>query len=564
MLFLGAGVFHLMSQTVSDIDAVLLFLGCDDPQDIDSEEMERLSALIGTPVMINQADVSDLRSCGLFTPYQVAVLDDYRSRHGDVVSFMEMSLLDGFGEEFIARLKPFVSLAPGSMQSQDKGRARHDVAVRTGGRWREDEGSDAGYAVKYRSGEGGRCSVTAAFSRNAGAGPWYPQNVAGSFRMRFGRIDGQMIAGDFNARFGQGLTLWNGTFMTGLTTPDTFMKKPSGLSQPWSFTGSSALSGISAEFAAGKFVVSTMAAFPGLKSIVSSPREVGIMPALNMAWYGRYGHVSVTNVLQVSPGSDERLFQTGLDAAICIRGVNLFGEVAADWTERRCKALLGSRFQAGEDMDMAIQLRLFQNEQGGVAAGGEYSTDIHRITFSADGTYYPVSKDKDDPYSLQLKAQVLWEMKIASRLRMKTRVSERIRTWGHPFRTDIRVDMSCDLSPFCVMLRLNCLDCDGMGFLSYTEGSYAGETLAIHLRQGVFLIDDWDDRIYVYERDAPGSFNAPAMYGRGLWTGAAAGLKISRSLRLYARAAYTCYPFMEQERKKPGKAELKFQLQCRF
>ena len=28
-------------------------------------------------------------------------------------------------------------------------------------------------------------------------------------------------------------------------------------------------------------------------------------------------------------------------------------------------------------------------------------------------------------------------------------------------------------------------------------------------------MDDWDDRIYVYERDAPGSFSVPARYGRG-------------------------------------------------
>ena len=88
--------------------------------------------------------------------------------------------------------------------------------------------------------------------------------------------------------------------------------------------------------------------------------------------------------------------------------------------------------------------------------------------------------------------------------------------------------------------------------------------LTLHVRQGIFLIDDWDDRIYVYERDAPGSFNSPAMYGRGLWTSAAAALKISRRIRLYMRAAFTAYPLMEEEKKKPGKAELKLQIQFRF
>jgi hypothetical protein len=112
------------------------------------------------------------------------------------------------------------------------------------------------------------------------------------------------------------------------------------------------------------------------------------------------------------------------------------------------------------------------------------------------------------------------------------------------------------------MLRFNILNCEHTGFLSYAEGSYAGPVLSLHLRQGFFRIDDWDDRIYVYERDAPSSFNVPAMYGRGVWTAMTASWKASAFLKIYARASFIGYPFMEK--KKPGKAELKLQLQYRF
>ena len=111
-------------------------------------------------------------------------------------------------------------------------------------------------------------------------------------------------------------------------------------------------------------------------------------------------------------------------------------------------------------------------------------------------------------------------------------------------------------------MRLNVLNCDKTGVLSFAEVGRKGENLTAYLRQGIFFIDDWDDRIYVYERDAPGSFNVPAMYGRGLWTSLMASARINSSLRLYSRASYVCYPFMEK--KKPGKAELKLQLQWRF
>jgi hypothetical protein len=79
----------------------------------------------------------------------------------------------------------------------------------------------------------------------------------------------------------------------------------------------------------------------------------------------------------------------------------------------------------------------------------------------------------------------------------------------------------------------------------------------LYLRQGAFIVDHWDDRIYAYERDAPGCFNSPAFYGRGVWTSFMASFKFSRWCKLYLRAGYTSYPFMKEN--KPGKAELRFQ-----
>ena len=154
------------------------------------------------------------------------------------------------------------------------------------------------------------------------------------------------------------------------------------------------------------------------------------------------------------------------------------------------------------------------------------------------------------------------EMIFSDSWTMKVRLTERIRTWGHPFRTDARADVTYLSDPFMASMRVNVLNCDGTGILSYIEGGIKRPELALYLRQGIFFIDDWDDRIYVYERDAPGSFNVPAMYGRGVWTSLAASSRIVHTLRVYARASYVCYPFMEK--KKPGKAELKLQLQYRF
>jgi hypothetical protein len=51
----------------------------------------------------------------------------------------------------------------------------------------------------------------------------------------------------------------------------------------------------------------------------------------------------------------------------------------------------------------------------------------------------------------------------------------------------------------------------------------------------------------------------PAYYGRGLWTALILSARISEELKLYLRSSYTAYPFMPQEKRKPGKAELELQ-----
>ena len=57
------------------------------------------------------------------------------------------------------------------------------------------------------------------------------------------------------------------------------------------------------------------------------------------------------------------------------------------------------------------------------------------------------------------------------------------------------------------------------------------------MRATVFGIDSWADRIYVYERDVPGSFSVPAYYGRGYALSLYAGWK-----ELKLRLSTTRYP----------------------
>lgn len=70
----------------------------------------------------------------------------------------------------------------------------------------------------------------------------------------------------------------------------------------------------------------------------------------------------------------------------------------------------------------------------------------------------------------------------------------------------------------------------------------------------LFRIDNWDDRIYVYERDAPGNFSSTAYYGRGL----------GASLYLKYRSAYLVFRLLRHPWSDPSKSETGLSLQYEF
>ena len=86
----------LFAQRPSEEEAVLRVVGVMQIEDADAEDVERLTDLLRHPVRINAAGRRELEAAGLFTPFQIASLLDYRERHGDIMSLTELSSVDGF------------------------------------------------------------------------------------------------------------------------------------------------------------------------------------------------------------------------------------------------------------------------------------------------------------------------------------------------------------------------------------------------------------------------------------------------------------------------------------
>ena len=542
----------MYGQELSDEDAVLRVLGLMQIEDAREDEMERLIELRRHPVKLNSAGRRGLESTGLFTPFQIASLLDYMERHGDIMSLAELSNVDGFTSQITEGLYPFILFDSGSLARKSAQTFNGELSVRSSLKYREGEKEQWVNAVKGKASFRETVGLSfSAFSHSA------------SLSWNYG--PGVLVIGDYNARFGQGLCLWNTVTIGGLLAPSSFMRRASGIAPSYSFSGTYAMTGVAGNLSVGDWMFSGLLNFPNLKK----SDYTNICPAFNATRYFRFGHAGFTCHAGFSD-VDSKYFRIpqmrmSADASFCFKGVNVFGEAQYDLVNSAPAAVAGVESPAGEYMTVASMVRFLPlSDEHGLAASMEAKMKHHLLLVAADAVYHPSGKSLSEGRAIQLKGQAKWRWDMSDWFSTEVRLTERFRTWGTACRTDARIDLLADVGMFQFVSRFNVLICKETGWLGYIEGQYKPDArLKIYLRQGIFRINNWDDRIYVYERDAPGNFNVPAYYGRGIWTSGYVSWKFTWWGSLYLRSSYIVYPMM-REKKKPGKAELKLQCVLHF
>ena len=144
-------------------------------------------------------------------------------------------------------------------------------------------------------------------------------------------------------------------------------------------------------------------------------------------------------------------------------------------------------------------------------------------------------------------------MRLQGRLRPKDEL---------PLRVETRAVLGAEWGPWLLAGRFDAVWCRGFAWNWYAEGGWKREKVALYVRGGLFRVDAWDDRIYVYERDAPGAFTVPARYGRG-WNGSLYGAwQLSRHHSLWLRLETVQYPWNKKE--KEGRTEVRLSYRYRL
>lgn len=487
-------------------EAVLALSGASCIEELTEDEVRHYRSLEEHPVDVNRAGRSRLLSCGLFTPYQVASLVDYRARNGDILSFAELSLVDGFAEAPVEALKNFLTIesrnAPGQLESK---LGRMSLTV--------------GSSLKDGS-FGGKIRCEAAFGEKAEAywsdkadfsgGQYGIGTVSGAY---YGSgVLGKIVLGHFNARFGQGLLAWSGFSTDSYSSSASFSRRPSGLAA----TGSTMAEhlGAAADFSLGRYTLST-AWSPGDKFCLAD-------------FSGVWRHLSAGLCLT----------REGASASwrVSLPSSSIFGEAAYMFCGDFAAAA-GVLWVPSYGNKFNLTLKRFpraSKEYDSAAIGYEGK----RLIATADAGH------RKDKHKSRFRALVIFRDEIARgdslSIMPQARFSARLRPQEKaPLKLELRIECGIRWKTHQAAARIHAAYCRNFSILSYLEAGHSGGIFSLRLRATFFSAPTWDDRLYAWMPDAPGNFNIPAFYGKGWALSAHSALHLGRHHSIWLTGEYT-------------------------
>ena len=492
--------------------AVLRLSGASSVEDLDESILERYRALALRPLNLNTAGCSRLLASGMFTPYQVASLMDYRQRTGDVLSFTELALVDGFPSDFVEALKHFVTLESQSPPGQrPRNRFGADVMIR--GAVKEQDGPAFSYGSKVKLTYGDRAELNWGSRTTYSDGHFGIGTISAAYYGK-GAL-GKVVLGHFGARFGQGLTQWSGFSLQPYGSVASLRRSGTGFAATSSFIPE--LCGVAADFDLGRW------------NLGAAYSVTGMLPIVSASYIGR----TFTAGLTATGKAVGAHWQVGIPNA------SVYGEVA--WSSGP-QAVAGVMWVPSYGSKIGAVARYVDGVPEFIAGAGLKGFDavaaISPKQFRAMAKYAP--ELHAGPFT------------VTPSLRLAARHTG---SW----RLEGRGEAGLALGGWQLRSRLDLVYGSALAWLVNAEAGHTSHPLKAYLRWTLFKIENWSDRIYVYERDAPGSFNVPAYYGKGYALSAVTSWKPSRKHSFNCRISYVAYPWTTEE--KPSKLEVKLQYQ---
>lgn len=545
VLFLLAISSPAASQSMETEEAVLELSGASSLEDLSEDTMESYFSLASHALNINSASERRLVSSGLFSRYQAASLKDYIKKNGPVRSVMELMLVDGFSEKKAEALAQFISFEAVSGTGGSSERVTLETSTRASMKVKDGDAL-CNEGMKIRVGNQDRWSLAFTAKNGYGEAMWPPGTLSGSLAYYSGDGKLGLYAGDFAGRFGQGLVMWSGFTLSGAQSAASFAKHPSGLAPSWTFSPASVNRGVAADVTVGRTVISTFWS-PGSAS------------GVNVTYLAKYGQLGMTWIDSGKASIDWRWSTGRLD---------IFGEAAYDYKGSSPAGLAGCTYNFDYKVALSALTRYYSSGYDGSSAGAFRSStktsdekgvalafDCESFSVTTDAAFHPSKGTSQHKTVVKCSPHITDNLGCSLRGVLRYRPQD-----SHQWREEVRAEMNLHLSPGMLLAGgAELCRCMEPSWLAYADAGYTSSSEAVQwrifLHMTAFKVDNWDDRIYLYERDIPGAFSVPAYYGRGYSISCVATCKWGRCMSLNFKVSNLGYPGMTE--KKPGRTELK-------
>ena len=556
-----------------------------------------LEEMLDERISLNTATGEDLRLIGLLSPYQVASLIDYRQRYGAIISWAEVFLIPGFTEQDTRLLSLFFHLEPEATYDrlQLKSMFRHgkrSFLVQTRTFFPRGEEyipiTEAEYQARPNSRYQGvpwyrylrydyryRDRVRWGFTLESDPGEKQVVDFL-SFHAEIRDVKPfrTLVIGDFRARFGQGLLLWNGTQFGKASSTASLCKQEMGITPYRSRDENLFFRGLGASFRRRSLDLSVFISYRTLDARIveegfTSLVETGYhrtplehekkntlrswVTGLNLSWsaerwkagvtalgYG-YNHPDAGRITYYNDYKNRTVPFGGIAADLSFRlpSWRFFSEAALDLGGSPA-ALAGIIYYGKNGNQAGMQLRYFTPSY--TAA---YSARLGR------------NADPSNEYSLQMTGTLVlpcaWKMDLSAWAYFFPRARYLCHdpSYGWDYRLQVHRDHhmllfrqqrslsdkgTLDRQSLCLRTAVRFSDAfqlalrgDGMyclllenssewGGTAYAQLEYENvkETFRLSFRLALFHTESWESRIYIYEPDVLYGYSVPALYGKGI------------------------------------------------
>lgn len=460
-----------MGKVFLSFAAFAAFFVCSGPSAV-AEDYQRLN--------INSLSREELLALEMLTPFQVESILEYRSKYGDILSSSELMAIDGFVEENVEALAAVLLFEP-SPPSEGR-RTRQVITARVKKPFAKD-----GFATtaKYCL-TSGKIGVGAVIDNDPGEK--FPDFVSA-----FASFKG-FVAGDFRARFGQGLAVWKGMSFNSLGEPSALAGRESGITPYTSSDEENYLRGVGWSGKVGATSLNAFASVKGKSGAVNASRVFGRWKIGSTAVCGvdKYGHLWANG---------------GVDFYGSAGHLRCFGELATN--ERLAPAVkLGALWRPVYELEAGwkgwIYAPAYTAPQGASSLKDQIGTEAAvRYTFKR--------------WKFNANVQCRWKPSSAQ-WSFKYRIAAQYdfaegSSLAYHFRNgQHRFNFKWAAGPWSFGCRAEG-NLSGYGF--FGEASYREPRLEVTARITYYDTDGWNSRIYLYERNLPQSFSTMAYYGKG-------------------------------------------------